>query len=140
VKLWTDWFPSSVPEELANAKALGVKPIKIISPDSVAGIGANGRLFKWVLTKEGELLGLPSYNKGDVVNGKVVDKDDVIKHSVATGGEPVRAAGDARLVGKKIFVDRHSGHYRPDQETLRIAKDVFQAAGFRVATVEDGVE
>ncbi len=138
--LWVNLRPHDLSRDMAEAAELGVGPIRITTPRAVAEIGAGGRVFKWVISKEGELLGLPRFGKGDVVRGHVIDKDDVIKHPVATGGRPVYAAGLARAIGDKIFVDRYSGHYQPAAPSLQIAKRKFEAAGFRVATVEDGVQ
>jgi hypothetical protein len=138
--LWENkWFGDKIGQEMAKAAELGVQPIKITSPASVAEIGADGRVFKWVVSREGELLGLPKLNKGDVFKNNVINDDDVIKHSVATGGRPVQAAGNARLMGDKVLIDRRSGHYRPDEASLQIAKQRFEAAGFKVEIVE-GVE
>jgi hypothetical protein len=95
---------------------------------SLAEIGADGQVFKWVVSEQGELLGLPKIMPGDV-----------IKHSVATGGRPVQAAGNGRTQGNKVFIDRRSGHYRPDEASLQIAKKKFEAAGFTVEIVA-GVE
>ena len=115
---------------MAKAAELGVKPTKITGPASVAEIGADGRVFKWVVSEEGALLGLPKLGSGP---------NDVIKHSVATGGRPVQAAGNARVQGDKIIIDRHSGHYRPDEASLQIAKQKFEAAGFKVEIAPNGV-
>jgi hypothetical protein len=129
VSLWVDHFLRDLDRELAQAAELGVEPLRITGPDSVAEIGSGGRVFKWVVSSEGELLGLPTFNKGELVRGHVVAKDDVIKHSVATRGRPVWAAGNARVIGKKIFIDRRSGHYQPKAPSFQIAKQKFQAAG-----------
>ena len=117
---------------MATAARLHIEPIKITSPSSIATIGGNGQVFKWVVSEDGELLGLP-----------VVMPGDTIKHSVATGGRPVLAAGEARVQGNVILIDKHSGHYRPDPDalftqspSLGIAKQKFEAVGFQVRIVD----
>jgi hypothetical protein len=129
---WTNWFPDKIDRELAMAAELNVRPIRITEPTSVAEIGANGRIFKWVLTDELDLLGLLKPLKGELVNGKPIVKEDIIKHVVATEGQPVLAAGNARLQAKVLLIDRLSGHFRPDKASLWLAKEIFEKAGFKV--------
>ena len=110
--LWENkWFPDKLRNELATAERLHVAPTRITSLSSIADIGANGRVFKWVVSEDDELLGL-----------RVIMPGDLIKHSVATKGRPVLAAGEARVQGNVVFIDRHSGHYRPDPASLRHRK------------------
>ena len=113
-------------KELANAKELHVIRISIVNPSSIAGISANGRVFKWVVSEHGGLFGLP-----------VIMPGDNLKHTVATGGRPVLAAGEARAWGNVVFIDNHSGHYKPDPSSLCIAELKFEAAGFRVQRITD---
>ena len=87
------------------AKAAGVRRIKITGPASLAEIGKDGKPFKWVVSEEGELLALP-----------IVEPGDVIKHTVATGGKPVQAAGIGALQDNKLIIDKRSGHYKPDPD------------------------
>src|SRR5208337_4078838 len=124
--LWQNkWFPDRLKDEMATAARLHIEPTRITSPSSIANIGGNGQVLKWVVSEDGELLGLP-----------VVMPGDTIKHSVATGGRPVLAAGEARVQGNVILIDNHSGHYRADPASLSIAKQKFEAAGFQVRIVD----
>jgi hypothetical protein len=123
--LWPNkWFAHKLADELDRARRLGVRPTKIINPGSIAEIGKGGRIFKWVVSEEGELLGIPK-----------IMPNDVIKHTVPTGGRPVQAAGNARLEGGRLLIDKNSGHYRPDEASLSIAKEQFEAAGYKVEIV-----
>ena len=122
---WRNQFPEAIHREMAVAAQSGITPTPIVAPESTARIGAGGRVFKWVVSEEGNLLGLPKVEPGDL-----------IKHSVATGGRPVQAAGNARVQGNRAFIDRRSGHYQPDEASLQIGKQKFEAAGFEVEIIE----
>lgn len=130
-KLWYNkYFGNKIEDEVATAAREGVAPVVITDPPSLAPIASGGRLFKWVLTVDCCLLGLPRVEPGDV-----------IKHSVATKGGPVRAAGMGRLKdGVTVVIDRHSGHYRPDADSLVLARAAFEDAGFTVEIAPDGIE
>ena len=121
--LWVDQRPGSLAKEMADASALGVKPVRISGPGSIAELGGEGSVFKWVISQQGELLGLRTMG------------DDVIKHSVATGGKAVCAAGMARFEHGLLLIDHKSGHYKPDESCLKFAKPKFEAAGFKVQVV-----
>jgi hypothetical protein len=108
---------------MADASTLGIKPVRITGPGSIAELGGEGSVFKWVLSQQGELLGLRTLG------------EDVIKHSVATGGQPVCAAGMARFEHGELLIDHKSGHYKPDESCLIVAKPKFEAAGFKVRVV-----
>jgi hypothetical protein len=83
--------------------------------------------FKWVVAKDGELRGLEMIDPG-------------MTHTMATDGEPVQSAGWGKIVGdKKVQIDNDSGHYQPSKESLKVAKEKFEAAGFDVEIV-DSVE
>jgi hypothetical protein len=38
-----------------------------------------------------------------------------------------------------VLIDRRSGHFQPDETSLQIAKQKFEAAGFEVEIAEGGV-
>jgi hypothetical protein len=135
--LWENkYFGDHFKEEIAAAASMGVTPVEITTLASVAEIGAGGRVFKWVVSKDGRLMGVPRLDKGDVWRGKVAEANDLIKHTTASGGQPVLAAGNARVHGDRVMIDRRSGHYRPDAASMEIARAKFIAAGFRVEVVE----
>ena len=123
--LWYDQFPDKLVQEMAIAAKLGVRPIRITGPGSPAGLAEGGRVFKWVISAEGELLCLP-----------VILPDDPIKHSVATAGRPVIAAGEARFHDDELLIDNHSSHYQPKPFSLDIAKPKFEALGFKVRVID----
>ena len=120
---WVDKKLSELEKEMAEAAARGITPVRISGPASILSLGGEGTVFKWVLSQQGELIGLPTL------------KDDVIKHSVATGGKPVCAAGMGLFVHGLLLIDRKSGHYKPDQASLKLAARKFQSVGFEVQTV-----
>jgi hypothetical protein len=125
-----------IPCDLAIADALGIKPVRITSPASIAGIAPNGQAFKWVLSVEGELWGLPMLDRHLVFTEK--DRD-IIKHDVVTRGERVNSAGKAQLRGDVLLIDPRSGHYHPTKESVKeLAEPAFKAAGFaKVATCDN---
>jgi hypothetical protein len=100
-------FENQVPErfasELALAKKLGIRPVNPSDPEFLRY--ANEGTVKWVVTQEGELLIIPRAWRGME-----------IAHSVASGGRPVFAAGEAEIAiqGSTRFgteITSHSGHY-----------------------------
>nr|WP_225412188.1 hypothetical protein [Stigmatella hybrida] len=100
-------FENQVPErfasELARAKKLGVRPVNPSDPDFLRYV--NEGTVKWAVTQEGELLIIPRTWRGME-----------IAHSVASGGRPVLAAGEAEIAiqGSTRFgteITSHSGHY-----------------------------
>jgi hypothetical protein len=68
---------------LAIADALGIRPVRITGPDSIQGIAPAGQAFRWVLTLEGALWGLPMLDRHLVFTEK--DRD-IINHDVVTRG------------------------------------------------------
>jgi hypothetical protein len=128
VKLWPDHFPNALPGELAAAAAAHISPVVIEGPDSTADIGAGGCPFKWVLAPDGTFYGM-KYLPGDI-----------IKHTIATKGQPVISGGFAVSQNGAITIDDHSGHYQPDLASLNIAVAVLQTLGFTPAQIApDGV-
>lgn len=128
-KLWRNrFFGKTLDAEIAKAAELGIAPVRILCPTSVAEIGKDGAIFKWVVTEQGELFGLKRL------------EGDLIKHSLVSRGRPVLAAGNARVQGNKALLDRRSGHYRPDRDSMIVAKQKFEAAGFVVEVIEGGIE
>jgi len=125
-----------IPSDLAVAGALGIRPVRITSPASIRGIAPNGQAFRWVLSLEGELWGLPMLDRHLVFTEK--DRD-IIKHDVVTRGGPVRSAGKAQVRGDLLLIDPRSGHYRPTKESVKeLAEPAFKAAGFaKVETVDN---
>ncbi len=108
-------------EELARAARLGVSPRRIGDP-GFAGVAAEGTV-KWAVTVAGELLIVPKYVRGEE-----------LPHTVLTNGEPVLAAGEAEIVRMDdqyalLDINHHSGHYRPDRQSLRIGERAFADRG-----------
>ncbi len=125
-----------IPQDLAIADALGIRRVRITGPASIQVIAPAGHAFRWVLTLEGELWGLPMLDRHQVLTEK--DRD-IIKHVVVTRGEPVKSAGKAQVQGDTLLIDPRSGHYHPTWESVKhLAEPAFKAAGFaKVVTVKN---
>jgi hypothetical protein len=122
-KLWPNRSSGSLHEELALAHRLGVEPVKVTSPESLAGF--EGQTLNYVVSEEGELLTTPrSVRVGEQVHR--------IHHTVPVKGRPVLAAGEVTPTGNVARINRISGHYGPGPETLDIAAEAFRRAGFKV--------
>jgi hypothetical protein len=80
-KLYPNQMPGSLPGEIAAAERLGVKPINpgSVNFDDVINSGT----VKWAVLEDGSLVVIPKEVAG-------VE----LKHSVLSGGRPVRAAGE----------------------------------------------
>lgn len=120
-RLFANQLPSRLGVELTLARQLGVTPLRVGEPGFDAAIG--GGTVKWALTATGELLFVPKFVRG-------VE----LAHTVITQGDPVRAAGEAEIVRLDdryglIGINAHSGHYQPDQASLRIGERAFDNAG-----------
>ena len=66
-----------------------------------------------------------------------------ITHAVLAGGGPVQAADEFEVIDfgdvKEVTaLTNMSGHYQPGHESLAVAKEAFEARGWRV--LPDGVE
>ena len=78
-------------------------------------------------------MGRPS-GRELVVVPKFVDGTE-ISDSALSGGDPVRAAGEAEIVGTAesgyvgLDINNQSGHFEPSPESVQIGKDAFSAVG-----------
>jgi hypothetical protein len=102
-RLLENQVPERLASELALARNLGLRPVMPSDPDFLSYV--NEGTIKWVVTQEGTLLIIPRTWRGME-----------IAHSVASGGRPVLAAGEAEIaahgatrIGTEIT--SHSGHY-----------------------------
>jgi hypothetical protein len=142
---------AEVPADLCIARYLKIEAVKFSGPDSIKVVAPNGQVFKWVLTPERRLYAIPIlhldvdlYRKRGDETGNSTDNHllkkkvpDVIKHVIATGGNPVLSAGEAQLQGAKLVVDNHSGHYHPTPESFKTwAFCEFVNAGFKPENIE----
>jgi hypothetical protein len=119
--------PETLPEELATAEELGVKPVSPSDPE-FADI-ANAGKVKWAITEQGELKVIPH----------TVDGVE-ISHAVITQGDPVLAAGEADIAsagGKPVGLEitPQSGHFMQgnDESTnagvLELGRGAFKKFG-----------
>jgi hypothetical protein len=124
-KLYPNTRPNELLADLKAAADAHVTPVRITGPESIAALGGEGKIFKWVITERNELVGIRTIQPGDL-----------IKHSVAAGGNPVYAAGEARFQNGVLLVNYHSGHYRPELASLNLAGLRFASVGFKVKRIE----
>jgi hypothetical protein len=119
-------FPNQLPRELAGeletARRLGVKPLEPGTQEFDDLINT-GEKLKWAVLEDGRLVVIPKYVHGTE-----------IKHSVLSGGAPVRAAGEVEIAGGGgsyygLALDNVSGHFRPSAESLAIGREAFRRYG-----------
>lgn len=126
-ELFENQIPERLASELALARQLGVRPVKPSEPEFLRY--AHEGTLKWVVTQEGELLVIPRIWRGME-----------IAHSVASGGRPVLAAGEAEVAiqGATRFgteLTSHSGHYLNgasrvlNDRVLEIGRRAFARSG-----------
>ena len=120
-------LPEQLSSDLALGRRLGVAPVSPTGPDFLRY--ANTERIKWVITQEGELKIIPhTWSSRE------------IPHVVASGGQPVLAAGEAELVvhGTTRFgirITAHSGHYLKgasptvNARVLELGRQAFARAG-----------
>ena len=121
--IYENTHPEDMPEELAIAKSLGVKPMHVDDPGFSKVANEEDNSLKWVVTESGDLLFVPHAVGGIEIS-----------HSVLTDGRPVVAAGEAVIVvdGNErlcIEISKHSGHYLSDDNSLYIGKQAFKEFG-----------
>ncbi|AFZ10490.1 Rhs family protein (plasmid) [Oscillatoria nigro-viridis PCC 7112] len=119
-------LPDNLPQELALARRLNVKPLKAGNPAFDRMIDT-GEKVKWAVTETGELFFIPA-----IVNGRE------IAHSVINNGEPVLAAGEAMIAGSRnqyfvLEITNHSGHYLPNGISLDIGRAAFELNGLHLS-------
>lgn len=122
---YSNRLPEQFQADLEDAERLGAEPM---SPDDPRfdelrqQAEAEAEPLNYVVTEQGELIVGPSR-----VGGKE------IRHSVLADGEPVRAAGQVDLAGNTVtYIDNDSGHYQPSADSLTVATDSWERAGFTV--------
>jgi len=119
--MYTNQLPNELAQELADARRLGVEPMRVDNP-RFSDIANQGTL-KWAVDVSSELWVMP----------KFVDQVE-LKHPVLVSGEPVLAAGEAEVAISDgvifgIFIDNSSGHYRPNFESITIGRQTFAQYG-----------
>ncbi|MFG2332776.1 RHS repeat-associated core domain-containing protein [Streptomyces sp. NPDC048604] len=115
-------MPKTRDEELATANRLGVQPLTPGTKD-FDDLLDTGEQLKWAVLEDGRLVVVPKFVKGEEIS-----------HAVLSGGDPVRAAGEAQIVGSQgqywgTHIDNHSGHFQPSLESLEIGKEAFRKFG-----------
>ncbi len=119
------FFPNQLPgrlaTELEDVARVGAKPITGPGPALNAAIDEG--TIKYVVAETGDLIMSPKHISG-------VE----IPHATLSGGRPVISAGEAEIAraGDVFFgtaINNHSGHFRPSEDTVDIARDAFSAIG-----------
>jgi RHS repeat-associated protein len=110
--------PETLEAELADAEALGVRPVEPTDPD-FAKVVNQGRV-KWAVTEDGKLVVVPHTVEGTEIS-----------HAVLTQGKPVIAAGEADISSTGantsnssmgIDITPDSGHYMYGNDDATNAK------------------
>lgn len=120
VRLFENQLPHRLAQELAEARALGVKPMRVGDPGFEVLV--NEGTIKFVVTESGELLIGPHTRHGVEIS-----------HAVLSRGKPVRAAGEAQVMGLEgnyivTLLHPHSGHFLNGASAKMNA--VLQAEGY----------
>lgn len=120
--IWDNLMPEKLAQELAEAEAAGATVCRV-GDAAFDQMLASGGKIKWVVTPEGDLLFVQ----------KQIGKVE-IKHPVMTAGQDVAAAGEVIIEKTErgyasSLLDNNSGHYLPDDESLELAKRVFEIYG-----------
>ncbi|MCC8246417.1 WXG100-like domain-containing protein [Saccharothrix luteola] len=119
-------YPNQMPEDLRRdldaARRLGVEPTEPGTPEFDRLLGT-GEKLKWAVLEDGRLVVVPKHVDG-------VE----IKHSVLSGGAPVRAAGEVEIAGGSgryysLDINNRSGHFRPPPESLDVGREAFRRHG-----------
>lgn len=130
VRLFENQLPHRLAHELAEARALGVKPMRVDDP-AFAAMANEGKV-KFVVTESGELLIGPHTRHGVEIS-----------HAVLSRGSPVQAAGEAEVFihgHTKIVTNlrEHSGHFMngasaaQNEAAKRVANAAFGQSGLQV--------
>ena len=119
-------LPGSLADEVAEAAAVGAKPIQPGTPAFEAAV--NEGTLKFVVNESGELLVSP-HTVGGVE----------ISHAVLSGGRPVLSAGQANIAGAGgkfigLELTPHSGHFfkglrSESLKALDVAREAFRKFG-----------
>lgn len=117
-------LPEKLPEEQEAARRAGVVPVEAPGPGFEA-LAAEGERMIFVVV-DGQLL---------VSKRRVMGES--ISHAVLADGGPVEVAGEFEVAGEGETVvvtalNNMSGHYRPDADSLSVAKEAFEARGVPV--------
>ena len=107
--------------ELAAAERLGISPLRAGTPGFQNAVSTGGE-YLWAVTDDGVLT--------------IVPKLDTINHTVATGGAPVRGAGEVTIRGGMVRrINNFTGHYWSECRCgadLEAGVDAFINAGVPV--------
>ena len=119
-------LPEQLQQELETAQRVRLTPVEIPSTefDSLAADGA-----PMIYVVVGEHLLVSKRRVGD----------EHISHAVLANGGPVQAAGEFDIGTEHeapvvSVLNNMSGHYRPVEASLEVARIAFESAGLRIPT------
>lgn len=129
-RLFDNQLPHRLAQELAEARALGVTPIRV--GDAGFEKLVNEGTIKFVVTESGDLLVGPHSVHGVEIS-----------HAVLSNGKAVRVAGEAEVMGHRGLyvateIEPHSGHFMngsshaQNAASKALAQAAFQRAGVQV--------
>lgn len=101
-------------DELVTASSVGAKALRFGDEGFEAAV--NSGTVKFVVTESGELLISPHTVKGVEIS-----------HAVLSNGQADIAGSSGSFFG--IRINNHSGHFRPSDDSLNIARDAFGRHG-----------
>ncbi|MBC6459520.1 polymorphic toxin-type HINT domain-containing protein [Actinomadura sp. HBU206391] len=121
-------------QEVKSAAARGVRAVTLADGAGMDALhrALNGATdFKWAIVPNGrggmELRVAPAYWKG---SGPGDLPDIEIAHTVLAGVDgKVFAAGSGNFMGDMLFINNHSGHFKPGASTLPLGEEFFRRAG-----------
>jgi hypothetical protein len=114
-------------QEAMDRAGVQPRPVSPGDPGWSEVIGSNDTI-KWAVLEDGSLVVMP----------KFVDGTEV-PHSFLSGGEGVRAAGEAEISSAPgsapfgVSITNFSGHFEPPAESLQMGVDAFAAADISFA-------
>ncbi|KDN20896.1 hypothetical protein [Amycolatopsis rifamycinica] len=116
------------PRELADAARVNVKPVRAELDAVLARADLEGQI-KWAILEDGSLVVMPHTVQGVEIS-----------HAVLSGGQSVRAAGEATIAGSAetgyfgLEISSRSGHFVGDNQELwepirRLGMEAFGQLG-----------
>ena len=118
-RVFYNLHPAGLPAEQEAARRAGVVPAEVPGP-AFDALATEGERMVYVVAG------------GRLVVSKRRAMGENITHAVLADGGPVQAAGEFEVVeeGETVVVaalNNMSGHYRPDADSLSVAKEAFEA-------------
>jgi hypothetical protein len=120
-RVFQNQLPERLEAEMNTAQRVGARVMTPADPQFQSVV--NEGTIKFVVTQEGQLLVTPQYVQSTEIS-----------HAFLSGGRGVVTAGQAEIsaVNGRFFgirITEHSGHFMPSQQSLQIARELFERYG-----------